>query len=106
MIGLGAGLAFHFRDRHFAGFGKQLRQMALVRRIQVLNQYECHAGIVRQVTQQLRECLQTTRGSSYANNNGKRASLVGFLGRHDCLLGGGGLVVPNAASPWTRISRP
>ena len=70
MIGLDASLALHFRDRHLAFFGKQLRQMALVLRIEVLNQHECHAGIVRQMAEQLRECLQSAGGSSYANNHG------------------------------------
>ena len=68
MIGLGASLAFHFGDRHFAGFGKQLRQVALVVRIEVLNQHEGHAGIVRQMAEQLRECLQSAGGGSYADN--------------------------------------
>jgi hypothetical protein len=42
--------------------------MALVLRIEVLNQHEGHAGIVRQMAEQLRECLQSAGGSSYANN--------------------------------------
>ena len=74
MIGLGASLAFHFRDRHFACLGKQLRQMALVTRIEVLNQHECHAGIVRQMAEQLRECLQSAGGGSYADNGGELPS--------------------------------
>ena len=68
MIGLGASLAFHFRDGHLACLGKQLRQMALVLRIEVLDQHECHASIVRQMAEQLRECLQSAGGGSYANN--------------------------------------
>jgi hypothetical protein len=67
MIGPGACLAFHLGDGHFAGFEKQFRQMALVLRIEVLNQHECHAGIVRQVAEQLGECLQPAGGGSYAN---------------------------------------
>jgi hypothetical protein len=42
--------------------------MALVLRIEVLNQHECHAGIVRQVAEQLGECLQPAGGGSYAND--------------------------------------
>ena len=76
MIGLGASLAFHFRDRHFAGLGKQLRQMALVTRIEVLNQHECHAGIVRQMAEQFRECLQPAGGGSYANNHRERTGFA------------------------------
>ena len=68
MIGLGASLAVHLRNGHFACFGKQLCQMALVTRIEVLNQHECHAGIVRQMAEQLRECLQAAGGGAYANN--------------------------------------
>ena len=79
MIGLDASLAFHFRDRHFACLGKQLRQMALVIRIEVLNQHECHAGIVRQMAEQLRECLQSAGGGSYANNDGERTAFGAFL---------------------------
>ncbi len=71
MIGLGASFAFHFTDRHFAGFGEQLCQMALVTRIEVLNQHECHAGIVRQMAEQFRECLQSASGGSYANHHGE-----------------------------------
>ena len=53
MIGLNASLAFHFRDRHFAFFGKQFREMALVLRIEVLNHDECHARIAGQMAEQL-----------------------------------------------------
>jgi len=38
--------------------------------IEVLNQHECHAGIVRQMAQQLRECLQSAGGGSHANSQG------------------------------------
>ena len=79
MIGLGASLAVHLGDGHFACLGKQLRQMALVTRIEVLNQHECHAGIVRQLAEQLRECLQAAGGGAYANNLGEAAVNV-FLG--------------------------
>ena len=79
MIGLGASLAFHFGDGHFACFGKQLRQMALVTRIEVLNQHECQAGIVRQMAEQLRECLQPAGGGSYADN-GEGIVLSALLG--------------------------
>ena len=71
MVGLGASLAFHFGDGHCAGLGKQLRQMALVLRIEVLNQHECHAGIVRQLAEQLRERLQPAGGGAYADNHGE-----------------------------------
>ena len=56
--GIGASLTVHFRDRHLAGIGEQLRQMALVTRIQVLNEHEGHTGIARQMAEQFRECLQ------------------------------------------------
>ena len=65
-------------------FGKQLRQMALVIRIEVLNQHECHAGIVRQMAEQLRECLQSAGGGAYANYDGERTGFgasVGWAGR-------------------------
>src|SRR5208283_5156465 len=80
MIGSRASLALHFRDRHLACLGKQLRQMALVTRIEVLNQHECHAGIVRQMAEQLRECLQSAGGGSYANNHGECTGFTRFLG--------------------------
>jgi hypothetical protein len=44
--------------------------MALVTRIEVLNQHERHAGIVWQMAEQLRERFQTAGGSSYADNQG------------------------------------
>ena len=44
--------------------------MALVTRIEVLNQHEPHAGIVRKMGEQLTECLQPPRGRAYANNVG------------------------------------
>ncbi len=74
MVGLRASLAFHFGNRHFARLGKQFRQMALVTRIQVLNQHECHAGIGRQMTEQLRECLQSAGGGAYADNHRERTA--------------------------------
>ena len=52
--------------------------MAVVRRIQVLNQHECHAGIGRQMVEQLRECLQPAGGGSDANNGGDAAFGVLF----------------------------
>ncbi|SPF32786.1 hypothetical protein SBA4_1210045 [Candidatus Sulfopaludibacter sp. SbA4] len=78
-ISLGASFAPHFRDRHFTFSGKQLRQMALVLGIQVLNQHECHTGIVRQVAEQFRECLEPSGGGSYTNNVGRGAARA-FLG--------------------------
>src|ERR1035441_6467024 len=72
-IGLGTTLALYFRDTHFAFLGKQLREVALVLRIEVLNQHECHAGIVRQMAEQLRECLQSAGGRPDANNGGDTA---------------------------------
>jgi hypothetical protein len=44
--------------------------MALVLRIEVLDQYECHASIVRQMAEQLRKCFQSACGGSYANYAG------------------------------------
>ena len=75
MIGLNASLAFHFRDGHFAFLGKQFRQMALVLRIEVLNQHERHAGIVRQVAEELRECLQSASGGAYTDDGGATVSM-------------------------------
>ena len=71
MIGHGAGFALHLGDRHFTCLGKQLRQMASVARIQMLNQDEGHAGIVRQIAEKLRECLQSAGGSSHAYHDGQ-----------------------------------
>jgi hypothetical protein len=51
MIGLHAGLGFCFRYRHFAGFGEQFGEMAVMLGIEVLDEYKCHAGIVRQVAE-------------------------------------------------------
>jgi hypothetical protein len=48
--------------------------MALVTRIEVLNQHECQTGIVRQMAQQLRERLQAAGGSAYAHNVGGSAA--------------------------------
>ena len=58
MIGGSASFTLHLRDRHLAFFAKQFRQMALVTRIEVLNQHECHAGIVRQMVEQ---CVNASR---------------------------------------------
>ncbi len=96
VIGLGASLAFHLGNRHFGCFGKQLRQMALVTRIEMLNQHECHAGIVRQMREQLREGLQAACGGSHTNN----AESTGFA----LLLGGrrGGLLSRGGWLLWLR----
>ena len=42
--------------------------MALVTRIEVLNQHECQAGIVRQMAEQFRERFQSASGCSYADD--------------------------------------
>lgn len=107
MISLGASFTFHFRDGHFACSGKQLRQMALLLGIEVLNQHECHAGIVRQMAEQLRECLQSAGGGAYADN-GRGTAFGPFLGgwpHHD--PGGnrtcgcrGGLHIRDRLSLW------
>jgi hypothetical protein len=55
--------------------------MALVTRIEVLNQHECHAGIVRQMAEQLRERLQAAGGGAYANNGGGTAFGAFLSGR-------------------------
>ena len=76
MIGLSPGFAFHLRDRHPAFFGKQLRQMALVLRIEVLNQHECHARIVRQMAEQFRECFQSAGRGADTDNHRQCAVFV------------------------------
>jgi len=68
MIGLGSRVAQYLGDWHLADLGKQLSQMAIVLRVKMLNQYERHAGVVRQVAEQLRECFQSTGGGPYAHN--------------------------------------
>jgi hypothetical protein len=68
VIGLGARIALYFGDGHLAGLGKQLSQMTLVFRVQMLNQDERHAGISRQMSEQLCECLQSAGGGPYAND--------------------------------------
>ena len=78
MVGPDASFALDLRDRHFAGFGKQLSQMALVTRIEVLNQHECHAGIGRQMAEQLGECLQSSGGGSHANDQGECTGRLAF----------------------------
>jgi hypothetical protein len=70
VIGFNARVARYFGNWHLAYFGKQLSEMAIVLRVKMLNQYECHAGVVRQMAEQLRECLQSTGGGSYTNNWG------------------------------------
>ena len=44
-------------NRHLGAFRQQLRQQTAVLGVQVLNEYECHAGIVRERMEQVRECL-------------------------------------------------
>src|SRR5882762_494992 len=80
MIGFGARIALYFGDRHLAGLGKQLSQMTLVLRVQMLNQHECHAGIGRQMAEQLRECLQSAGGGS-DSDDWKRTAPNAFPGR-------------------------
>ena len=92
VIRLGASLALHFGDRHAACFRKQLRQMAVVIGIEVLNQDECQAGIVRQMAEQLCECLQSAGRCSYADNAGGIV-IRGFRG--DCPHGSRGCIGPD-----------
>src|SRR5271157_6248059 len=79
MIGPGARLALYLGDRHLGGLGKQLGEMALVLRIEVLNQHECHAGIVRQMVEQHGECFQPAGGGSYTNNQWECTDFARFL---------------------------
>ena len=56
--------------------------MAVVFRIEVLNQHECHAGIVRQMAEELRESFQPAGGGAYPDNGGAstfRALLPGLV---------------------------
>ncbi len=109
MVGLNASLAGHFGDGHFAFLGKQFRQMAVVLRIEVLNQHECHAGIARQVAEQLRECLQSASGGAYTDNGGAPAFRAFLFGRYCyCHRGTGrirstidGLLCHSPPSPFT-----
>ena len=111
MIRLGASPAYHLRDRNLAGFGEQFRQVALVGRIEMLNQHEGHARIDRQMAQQLREGLQATRRRSYAYNV-RGTAFRAFLGarqRQRCRGVGtegccGGLPGRGHPSLWTRRS--
>src|SRR5947209_8543025 len=89
MVGLSASLAAHFRNGHFTSLRKQFRQVALVPRIEVLNQHEGHAGILGQAAEQFRECLQPAGRSAYADNPGEGIVLAAYLsGRlHDSHVG-------------------
>jgi len=48
-----------------------------VTRIEVLNQHERQASIVRQMAEQLRECLQSPGGGAYANNRDSFGASLG-----------------------------
>jgi hypothetical protein len=50
-----------FHDRHRSGLAEQLREPALMARIQVLDQHECHAGVGRDMREELGEGLETAR---------------------------------------------
>ena len=61
--------------------------MALVLRIEVLDQYECHAGIVRQMAEQLCERLQSAEGGAHPDN-GRATVFCAFEGwRRRCYRG-------------------
>src|SRR5689334_4522644 len=95
MIGLGASLASDFRDGHLTCLGKQLRQMALVTRIEMLNQHECHAGIVWEMAEQFREGFQSPSGCTYTDNERRVAFGTLLAGeRHDSGTCRGGLPNP------------
>ena len=79
IVGFRASAAPHFGDRHSGFLGQQFRQMALVFRIEVLNQHERHAGIVRQMAKQFRECLQPACRRAHSDNH--RTRVHGRLSR-------------------------
>ena len=103
MIGGGASFSLHLRDRHLAFFGKQFRQMALVTRIEVLNQHECHAGIVRQMVEQCCERLQTAGGGPYPYDGENVRFNARRLGGHcgnGCQTGGIGALSGGRSALW------
>ena len=50
-----------------------------MRRIQVLDQHECHAGSGRQVLQKLRKRLQATRRSAHADDGEASPDALGIV---------------------------
>ena len=59
-------------DRHVGGPGQELGQPALMAGIEVLDQHEGHAGLRRQMGEELGEGLETPGGRAYPDD-GKRA---------------------------------
>lgn len=58
----------HLHDLHFREAAQEIAQDALVRRIEVLNQDKGHAGVRRQVGEELLESLQTSGGCPNAHH--------------------------------------
>src|SRR5262245_2190315 len=56
-----------FLDRHVGGFGQQFSENAFARGLEVLHEGEGHASVVRQMSEQLLEGLQTPGGSADAD---------------------------------------
>lgn len=68
MIRLRRHAAFRHRDRHLRGSRQQFLEKAVLLRRQVLHQHVSHAGIGRQILEDLGERLEPARRSSYAHH--------------------------------------
>lgn len=68
VVGLDGEPFLGLRHRHGCSLGEELRQQALVVRIKVLDEDESHSALRRERGQQLRDRLESPRGSANADN--------------------------------------
>ncbi len=68
-------------DRHRRGLGQRLGQEAGVRRIEVLDQHERHAGVGRKILEELCERLQPPRRGAYSDDGKFLEAATGVCAR-------------------------
>ena len=68
MVRLDRHVVADLTDRHLSRPGEELSQCAGMPRVQMLHQHKSHAGIGRQMLQQVRAGLQASSRSTYADD--------------------------------------
>lgn len=84
-----SGVFPDFGDRHCGRARQDLRQHAVVGRVEVLDQHECHAGVGSHLVQQLAESFQTTSRRTDPNDREWAIGPGTFLARRSGFRYGG-----------------
>ena len=72
VIGLDGRAVLHLAGWHPGPLGEQVGQDRFVRRVQVLHEHKCHAGVIRQRPKKLGEGLETAGGGTDSHDGKAR----------------------------------